>query len=63
MAMKRVNMNLDTDLLKTLDDYAREMHVSRSALVSLLLSQYFYEKKAVATLGDFLEVFKSEQNL
>lgn len=62
MALKRINMNLEEDLLQTLDDYAKSMHVNRSAAVSMLLSQVFYEKKAVATIGDLLEVYRAEQN-
>lgn len=38
MALRRVVMNLDEDLLKMVDDYASSLHVSRTAAVSVLLS-------------------------
>lgn len=34
----RININIPTDLLEELDAYAAEMHVTRTAALSLLLS-------------------------
>lgn len=61
MALKRLNLNLDEDLIASIDDYASSMHVNRSAAISMLLSQYFLGQKTMATLGDLVEVYKEEQ--
>lgn len=56
MALKRINLNLDEELLKQLDDYAEKMHVNRSSALSFLLSQKFQSDKMIESMPDMLEV-------
>lgn len=56
MALKRINLNLDEELLKQLDDYAEKMHVNRSSALSFLLSQKFQSDKMIENMPDMLQV-------
>lgn len=47
MSLKRINLNLDEKLLFELDTYAKEMYITRSAAISVLLSEIFYERKKI----------------
>lgn len=59
MALKRINLNFDEELLAQLDEYASSMYVSRSAALSMLLSNFFLERKAVNTMDKMMEVLKA----
>lgn len=37
MAVKKINISLDEDILKQLDEMCQEYHISRSALLTLLV--------------------------
>lgn len=50
MGLKRINLNLDEELLRQLDDYASKMHISRTSTLSILLSQFFQNQKAIQTI-------------
>lgn len=39
MALKRIMINLDEDLVAKVDAYADKLHINRTAAVSVLLSQ------------------------
>ena len=56
MALKRINLNLDEELLKQLEDYAEKMHVNRSSALSFLLSQKFQSDKMIENMPDMLQV-------
>lgn len=62
MALKRINLNLDEDLLFQLDGYANQMHVTRSAAISVLLSQFFQGQKTIQTMGSLLSLYNDEKN-
>ena len=51
MAIKRLNLNLDLELVKDLDDYAAKLHINRSAACSAALSQFFTQLKAIDALN------------
>lgn len=61
MALKRINLNLDEELLSQLDDYANQMHITRSAAISVLLSQLFQGQKTMQTMGDLVSMYKDEK--
>ena len=61
MALKRINLNLDEELLSQLDDYANQMHITRSAAISVLLSQLFQGQKTMQTMGDLVSLYKDEK--
>ena len=61
MALKRINLNLDEELLSQLDDYANQMHITRSAAISVLLSQLFQGQKTMKTMGDLVSIYNDEK--
>ena len=63
MALKRINLNLDEELLAQLDAYASSMYVSRSAALSMFLSNFFMERKAVNTMDKMIDVLKATGKL
>ena len=62
MALRRVNMNIDEELLTQLDDYASKMHISRSSALSVLLSQMFQSQKAMQTMSDLVVAYNDEKS-
>lgn len=38
--MKKINVSLDEELIKRIDDYADSIYMNRSALISLACTQY-----------------------
>nr|CDL66273.1 unnamed protein product [uncultured bacterium]CRY93877.1 hypothetical protein [uncultured prokaryote] len=62
MALKRVNMNIDEELLTQLDDYASKMHISRSSALAVLLSQMFQSQKAMQTMSDLVVAYNDEKS-
>lgn len=61
MALKRINLNMEEDLLETLDSYAESLHVNRSAALAVVLSQFFMEQKAISAIDRLTELMKSGQ--
>ena len=57
MALKRLNMNIDEELISYLDTYSEQMHVNRSAAVSFILSQFFETKKNMQTVSSLVDVY------
>lgn len=58
MALTRLNMNIEEDLLKILDEYAASLHVNRSSALHVALSEFFNQRKTMDTLGKLLEVYQ-----
>ena len=50
MGIKRLNLNLDEELVRQLDDYASKMHISRTSALSILLWQFFKNQKSIQTI-------------
>lgn len=48
----KVNITLDDDLMKRLDDYADRNYMSRSGLVSLAVTQYLNANEMVLAVRD-----------
>lgn len=61
MALKRINLNLDEELLKHLDVYANQMHITRSAAISVLLSQLFQGQQTIETMNKLLFAYNEEK--
>ena len=57
----RMGMNIPTELMDKLDEYADRMNISRTSAVCVLLSQALDSQKAVNDLGELLKLFKAEQ--
>ena len=62
MGLKRINLNLDEELLSQLDDYASKMHISRSSALSVLLSQVFQNQKAIQTMSNLVEAYNDAKD-
>lgn len=59
MPMKRINLNLDEELLSSLDAYAKKMHISRSSACAFILSTYFDGRTSMEVLSDISRVLAS----
>ena len=58
MALQKVQMNLDEQLIKQVDQYAATLHVNRTAAVSVLLSRALQADKLAADLSDLMDAYK-----
>ena len=56
----RFGMNMPTELMKQLDDYANRMNISKSSAVCVLLSQALNSQKAMNNLEDLLRLVKEK---
>lgn len=57
----RFGMNMPSELMKQVDDYADRMNISKSSAVCVLLSQALNSQKAMNDLGELLRLVKEEQ--
>lgn len=57
----RMGMNIPTELMGKLDEYADRMNISRTSAVCVLLSQALDSQKAVNDLGELLKLYHEEQ--
>lgn len=57
----RMGMNIPTELMDKLDEYADRMNISRTSAVCVLLSQALDSQKAVNDLGELVKLVKAEQ--
>ena len=58
MALQKVQMNLDEQLIKQVDEYAATLHVNRTAAVSVLLSRALQADKLAADLSDLMDAYR-----
>ena len=61
MALKRVNLNIDEELLTQLDDYSNKMHISRSSALAVLLSQIFQGQQTMETMNNLMRAYNDEK--
>ena len=57
----RMGMNIPTELMEQLDEYADRMNISRTSAVCVLLSQALNSQKAMTDLGELLKLVQEEQ--
>ena len=57
----RMGMNIPTELMDKLDDYADRMNISRTSAVCVLLSQALNSQKAMNDLGELIKLYQEEQ--
>lgn len=60
MSVKRINLNLDSDLLAKIDSFAEELHINRTACISVILSQYFTSKETLNTMNKMIDIYDKE---
>ena len=54
----RVNITISDDLKKYFEDWSKTSGVPQSALMSLAMSEYIDQKKAINSLGPIMEQIK-----
>lgn len=61
MAVTRLNMNIDSDLIARLDSYAEQLHINRSAAMSVVLSTFFQQQDTMKMLGKLTDIYDKEK--
>lgn len=52
----KVQLSIDDDLMNKADEYAKKNYLTRSGLVSMVLSQFLEYKDISSTLGSMLDI-------
>lgn len=60
MALERLQINIDGDLLRDVDAYAEGLHINRTAAVSVLLSRALQSDKLMGFVT-MVDAYKDEQ--
>lgn len=61
MATKKYTINYDEDLIKKVDAYAEQLHINRTAAMSVLLSQGLVQVNALDTLDKLIGLVNTAQ--
>lgn len=61
MALQKLVCNVDETLLKLVDEYAELLHITRTAAVSVLLSQALRNEKLYSDLGRLMDAYDRER--
>ena len=61
MALERLQINIDGNLLKQVDEYAELLHITRTAAVSVLLSRALQAEKLTDSLSTMMDAYKAEK--
>lgn len=56
--LKRINMNMPSDLLEQVDTYAEKMGVNRSSAINMLVSTALEQKSAISTIENIMQELK-----
>lgn len=60
---QKVVLNMEKELVKRLDDYASNLHVNRTAAVTVILSMYLDGINSVNEMGKLMTELKKIQEL
>lgn len=58
----RVTVNLNSELVRQVDQYAEDMNINRTAAVAVLLSQAVNGQKAMTDLGELIKMYHAEKD-
>ena len=58
MALERLQVNVEGDLLRQVDAYADSLHITRTAAVSVLLSRALQADKLAGDLSDLMDAYR-----
>ena len=61
MALKRVNLNLEEELVAKVDAYADSMYVNRTNAFALIIGQFFEQKETLKTLSVFASLYEQQK--
>ena len=59
----RININMDGELVKKIDEIAKKMYVSRSAYIAFAVSQKIQQDKTLDNMPDLVQTLKSAVDL
>lgn len=59
----RININMDEELVKKIDEIASKMYVSRSAYIAFAVSQKIQSDKMLDNMPEFVQTMKSAVEL
>lgn len=59
--LQKVQVNLDPNLVGKVDSYADQLHITRTAAISVLLSRALQYEQAVSDLGRFMDAYEQLQ--
>lgn len=57
---KKINITVDDTLLQEVDKLAEQMHISRSGLISVSLTDYLDKRTAMQLLPDLMKAYENE---
>lgn len=57
----RVNVVLDLETMKQIDDYANEMGLNRSSAIRFMCRQYLQSQKTIQSFTDMIDAYKAQQ--
>lgn len=60
--LKKMVMNMDTDLIAKLDEWAASNHVNRTAAVSILLSTALKQDKLMYDIGRMMDAIEAQKD-
>lgn len=55
----KFNVSMDDDLFNELEEFGKEMHLNRSAIISLSIQQYMDAQRKIPTLKNQLDELKT----
>lgn len=59
----RLGINIPTDLMERLDEYAYKMNINRTSAVCVLLTQAMDNQKAMSDLGELLKLYQQQEKV
>lgn len=59
--IQKISINVGTNVLDKIDNYANELGVNRSAAITFLCNQYFNSIEAMSTLKDTTKVLEENK--
>jgi len=62
MALKRLVVQIEETLFNDIENYAKDMHLNRTAAVSVLLTNSLKTEKGMATLTELLKVYNEQKD-
>lgn len=60
--MARISMNMPEDLLKQVDERAKDLYISRSAFITMAVSQKIQSDEMAKVLPDIVKAYNEQKN-
>lgn len=61
MTLKRINLNMNEDLVARIDSYAELMGISRSAAMNVLISTQLQQQEALGTFKTMVQMVEEDK--